>query len=251
MSKPSVLLLHSGGFTSRQWKKLAEQLAPSHHVLAPDLIGYGPNGPWPVGKPFDFHQDVDAVAALLDATDPAHVVGHSYGGLLAMHLALAHPDRVRTVSVFEPVTFGILDEPADAEARAELVGFEQHPYAPDAHGIDERWLAGFVDWWNGPGAWQTLPEPTRASMRSVGWKLSEEVRSLAADRTDRAGYAKVTAPTLVLRGDRSPLAARRTADKLAAALPNARHTVFTGLGHMGPITHAALVNAAIAEHVAR
>ena len=247
MTTPSqVLLVHSGGFTSRQWRRLAEQLVPRYRVRAPDLIGYGPER-WLVGKPFHFRQDVEALANLLD--EPTHVVGHSYGGFVALQLALAAPERVRSLAVYEPVAFGILDEPEDASARAAIG--QLRAYEPDARGTDERWLEAFVDWWNGPGAWRTLAEPTRQAFRDVGWKLSEEVASLVADRTDRAGYAKVTQPTLLLGGDRTQPAERRTLAKLAATLPDARLVTFPELGHMGPITHPAEINAAIAAHIDR
>jgi pimeloyl-ACP methyl ester carboxylesterase len=85
---------------SRQWRKLGQRLAPTHDVLAPDLIGYG-GDPWPPGKPFHFGQDVERLAGLLDR--PADVVGHSYGGLLALQLALAQPERVRSLALYEPV----------------------------------------------------------------------------------------------------------------------------------------------------
>jgi pimeloyl-ACP methyl ester carboxylesterase len=227
----TVLLLHSGGFTSRQWRKLAEALAPTHRVVAPDLTGYGARPRWPVGTPFHFQTDVDLVAEL--ATEPMHVVGHSYGGLIALQLALAHPDRVRSLSLYEPVAFGILDEPIPA-----FPPFDQ----PDV------WLAAFVDWWNGPGAWEKLPPDTQAAFRDVGWKLSEEVRSLMADRTG-ARYAQIQQPTLLLGGGKTPAPERRVLDALAVTLPHATLRIFPALGHMGPITAAGVVNAAIVEHV--
>jgi pimeloyl-ACP methyl ester carboxylesterase len=252
-SRPLALLIHSGGFTSRQWRKLAHRLAASHDVLAPDLIGYG-DAPWPPGEPFHFRQDVDRLAGLLaahgvDADRPADVVGHSYGGLLGLQLALAHPDRVRRLALYEPVAFGVLDaaDPADAAARAALA---LPVYRADAAGVDEAWLTAFVDWWNGPGAWAQLAEPTRAGFRSVAWKVYQEVASLTADHTDRAGYAAIAAPTLLLGGANTPLTERRTLERLAAALPAARLTLFPGMGHMGPITHADQVNDAIAAHLA-
>jgi len=241
VSRPLALLIHSGGFTSRQWRKLGQRLAPTYEVLAPDLIGYGE--PWPPGVPFHFRLDVERLAGMLDR--PADVVGHSYGGLLALQLALAAPDRVRSLALYEPVAFGVLGE-ADADARAALALPE---YRPDAAGVDEAWLAFFVDWWNGPGAWAQLAEPTRAGFRQVAWKVYQEVSSLSADTTDRARYATITAPTLLLGGARTAMTELRTLERLAEALPHARLALFPDMGHMGPITHADTVNAAIAAHV--
>jgi pimeloyl-ACP methyl ester carboxylesterase len=240
-----VLLIHSGGFTSRQWRKLAQLLAPDHRVIAPDLLGYGAER-WPAGAPFHFRQDVAMLADLLD--EPAHVVGHSYGGLLALQLALARPDAVRRIAVYEPVTFGILDEPEDAAAR-EAIG-RLGDYRPDPAGLDESWLERFVDWWQGAGAWGALGAQTQQAFRDVGWKLSQEVASLVADRTDRARYATITAPTLLLGGERTQPAELHVVHKLARTLPHATLQLFPGLGHMGPITHAAAINAAITTFLA-
>lgn len=242
MSRPLALLIHSGGFTSRQWRRLAQRLAPIHDVLAPDLIGYG-DAPWPPGKPFHFRQDVDRLAGMLDR--PADVVGHSYGGLLGLQLALARPAQVRALALYEPVAFGVLG-PADADARAQLA---LPAYQADAAGVDEAWLTAFVDWWNGAGAWAALAEPTRAGFRAVAWKVHQEVATLSADTTDRARYATITAPTLLLGGGRTAPTELRTLERLAEALPHARLEVFPGMGHMGPITHADVVGAAIVAHL--
>lgn len=244
-----VVLVHSGGFSARQWRKLGEALASTHRVLAPDLLGYGASSPWPRGAPFQLRQDLAALEALLDTlAAPAHLVGHSYGGLLALKLALSHPARVRSLALYEPVAFGILDEPADAEARASLL-LVQDGYRLADDGADDVWLGKFVDWWNGPGAWNLLAEAARASFRAVGWKVFQEVLSIGADRTDRATFANIAAPTLLLSGERTPFTERRVVEKLAATLPHAKLEVFAGMGHMGPITHAAIVNGAIAAHI--
>ncbi len=55
-----VVLVHSGGFTSRQWRKLGDALAPAHPIVAPDLVGYSAaTSRWPIGEPFEFQTDVE------------------------------------------------------------------------------------------------------------------------------------------------------------------------------------------------
>lgn len=246
----TVLMIHSGGFTSRQWRKLGELLAPRFRVDAPDLLGYGERGAWPDGEPFHFRQDLDFLESRLteEGMGPAHLVGHSYGGFLALQLALRRPELVRSIAVYEPVAFGVLDERQDADAR-EALSLVKRAWVPDASGVDEAWLRSFVDWWNGAGAWERLNEETRAAFRSVGWKLFQEVMSLAADRTSRATYGTIAAPALLLGGARSPLTERRVVERLGEALPRSTTRFFEGVGHMGPISHAAIVNEAIAAHL--
>ena len=248
MIRQRVLLIHSGGFTSRQWRKLNDALAPDYAVLAPDLLGYGESGPWPEGAPFHFRQDLDFLESVIGDGEPVHLVGHSYGGFLAFQLALRRPELVRSIAAYEPVAFGILDELEDAGARRDLE-LVKREWEPDASGADETWLRGFVDWWNGAGAWEKLAEETRGAFRAMGWKVFQEVISLTADRTDRATYATIAVPTLILGGGNSPFTERRVVQKLGEVLPHATARFFPGVGHMGPISHASMVNEAIVAHV--
>lgn len=247
MTAPTVLLIHSGGLSSRQWRGLADQLAPRYRVLAPDLLGYGESGRWPTGQPFHFRQDVAFLQSLLAAeTAPVHVVGHSYGGLLALQLALHAPELVRSVAAYEPVAFSVLDPDAGvADAPNDL----HWRWEPGEDGVDEAWLRRFVDWWSGAGAWDRLGAVTKDGFRTAGWKLYQEVVTLARDTTSAADYAAIRVPVLLLAGATSPSLEHQIVEILGAALPRAVVRILPGVGHMGPLSHMKLFNRAIEDHL--
>ena len=246
----AVVLMHAGGMSSRQWRKLSELLQPTHRVIAPDFLGVGENPPWPDDKPFDYSMDVEAIERRIDGLDRVHLVGHSYGGLIALLVAERRPERVASLALFDPVAYGVLYQPEDQEGLRDLARASQNPlFFDDTRGGGDEWFEAFVDYWNGPGTWRAMPEPARAAQLRVGKKVYQEVRSLLGDRRPASIYARITAPSLLLTGERTPRAARRVIAILSSVMPRARVQVIAGAGHMGPITHGELVARAVADHV--
>jgi pimeloyl-ACP methyl ester carboxylesterase len=247
-----VVLLHSSGMSSRQWNRLADALGRTHRVFAPDLLGSGENPPWPADQPFDLAQDVDVIEDLVRGLqEPVHMVGHSYGGLLAITLARRVPSLIRSLAAYDPVAFGVLMEPRDEEGLADLHRAGRNPVFTDARvGGTDAWFEVFVDYWNGKGAWRAMSDSGRESFLRVGRKVFLEVMSLIRDHTPGTAYAGIDAPALFLGGELSPPAARRVVALLAKAFPNGRLVTVPGAGHMGPLTHGAVVNAAIVAHIA-
>jgi len=246
---PPVLLLHSSGMSGRQWRRLATGLAArGFRAIVPDLAGHGQSAEWPESTPFSFTIDVADTLALLDPIEGrVAIVGHSYGGLVALRVAAARPPRVRALVLYDPVAFGTL-APTDADARRELEQVPS-PWADTPEGR-ERWLEAFVDFWGGRGAWPSLRSEARGEFQRVAWALYQGVTSLARDTTPASEYRVIDAPVLLMTGENTPLAERRVVQRLSEALPLARVVVVPGAGHMGPLTHAPEVNAAIVEFLA-
>jgi pimeloyl-ACP methyl ester carboxylesterase len=243
-----VLLLHSSGLSGRQWRRLAPAVVErGMRAVVPDLTGHGQSNAWPEPTPFSFRTDVGLVVEILRALGGAHVVGHSYGGLVGLHAAVAAPDAIRSLALYEPVAFGVLNAERDADAIATLAGVGMLWGATvNEH---EAWLQRFVDYWGGIGAWEGLREEARAEFRRVGWVVHEGVRSLTEDTTSGATFAAVKAPTYLFTGERSPVAGRCVVERLGEAIRDARVTIIPGLGHMGPIANADIVNPLLLEAV--
>ncbi|HEV7556416.1 MAG TPA: alpha/beta hydrolase [Kofleriaceae bacterium] len=238
-----VVLLHSGGLSGRQWRRLASDLvAHGKRAMAVDLTGHGRSEPWPEPTPFSFRIDVDRIVDILRDVGPAHLVGHSYGGLLALQTALAAPTQVRSLSVYDPVAFGVLGE-ADADARQVIDGLDLSWRTGEMD--HEQWLHTFVDFWGGAGSWNALRDDMRAEFRRVVWVVREAVRSLADDVTPASAYASFRFPVQLVTGELSPLPARRVGQRIAEAIPGARFDTVPGVGHLAPLTNAAAVNAVL------
>ena len=86
--------------------------------IAPDLMGCGREPAWKPAAPVTLEAEARRVLAAFppDGT-PVHLVGHSYGGAVALEIAMRWPDKVRTLTVFEPVRFALLDNDESAGIR--------------------------------------------------------------------------------------------------------------------------------------
>lgn len=134
-----VLALHGVTGHGRRWEVLSREL-PGCRIHAVDLRGHG-SSPWE--PPWDIEQHVDDVLATLDALglDRVTVLGHSYGGAIAVHLATEAPDRVERLALLDPA-LGL--DPAQMLERAESTrADESYPDRAAARADRiERWGTG-------------------------------------------------------------------------------------------------------------
>jgi lipase len=98
---PQILAVHGLTGHGQRWQTLATRHLPEFAIIAPDLIGHGRSS-W--AAPWNIDANVGALAALLeaDADDPVVVVGHSFGGAVALNLAAARPDLVAALVLLDP-----------------------------------------------------------------------------------------------------------------------------------------------------
>jgi pimeloyl-ACP methyl ester carboxylesterase len=126
---PAVLLLHGFPDSLDLWRHVAPRLVASgHDVIAPDLRGFGESDA-PVGRRYYAMDrilgDLTGLLDVLGVKEPAHVVGHDWGAVVAWCLAMAHPERVRSSTVIS-------------------VG---HPREYTLSGLEQKWKGRYVFYW--------------------------------------------------------------------------------------------------------
>ena len=249
---PPVILVHGSASTRGQWRAAVLDLVPRFRVLAPDLHGYGATPLPPSLASLAFDDEVELVDALADLVgEDVHLVGHSYGGAICLRAASLRPERVASLVLIEPTAFHLLRLLGEDAAWREIEAVATRHIALVDAGDLAACADHFLGYWIGLEAWRATPPDLRARITQTMPKIAQEWRMVFAATDRYESVAAASIPTLLVRGTATTLAARSVVELLRDQLPRAWLLEIEGAGHMSPITHAAPVNAAIAQHLAR
>ena len=219
-----VVLIHGSVGNADTWAPVLPALEGQFELLAPNRGGYPPG---PLLERIDFERQAEELAPLLG--EGAHLVGHSYGGVISLLIASAHPERVRSLAVSEPPAFGLArGNPVVDDLITRLSEhFEHGPREPRA--FAEGFLATV-------GSAVPLPE-------RLPPQLEQGIRASMAERPPWQAeipldeLAATAFPKLVISGAHHPafdavcdvLETRLGADR--AVLPGAGHSLARAPGY--------------------
>jgi pimeloyl-ACP methyl ester carboxylesterase len=252
--KPVVIALHCSGSAGRQWNKLGLALGDRCRLVAPDLIRSAAVAQWRAGHRFRLADETALLVDIVDAQDgPVHLVGHSYGGGVALRLACERPARIASLSLYEPSAFFLLQwmgaqgRPALEEIQSLSAGVTRDVAAGGTSAAACR----FIDYWNGAGTWDGMKMQSKAELMEYVPKAPLEFGALLDEPTRPFAFTRFACPVLLMRGARGPAPTALIAQALCSMMRNAVLENIRDAGHMGPVTHADRVNDLIAAHVFR
>lgn len=249
-----LLALHCSLAHGGAWDPLARAL-PAQRIVAPDLLGHGAMPLWSGDGDFAL-QSLDMVTALADDLaarngGPIDLIGHSFGGVMALALAQRRPALIRSLCLIEPVIF------AAAKATAPDVftnGMRAFAAVGEdfAHGDPTAAAEKFLDLWGGGLPFAVQPKRQQEyAVQRMNIVVAPQ-RVLADDGMGllAAGALEAMAlPVLLVEGGKSPALVAAINAHLLARLPDVTHLVVDKAAHMLPLTHPQMLAPALGAHL--
>jgi pimeloyl-ACP methyl ester carboxylesterase len=241
-NKAVAIALHCSGSSGGQWWALRNRLRLQ--VITPDLMGCGAMSHWSGEGPFRLSDEAWPIVTLIDELNaPVHLVGHSYGGGVALRIAVERPNRIASLTLYEPTAFHVL-KAAGEDGHAALKKIRAL-----AGEIDKYVVAGsyrkaarrFVDYWNGPGTFDSLKRDAQEELIRYVPKSCLEFRALIGEMTPLLAYRNLRIPLLIMCGENASTSTELIARKLATVMNPGSLRIVAGAGHMGPTTHSEAV----------
>lgn len=254
----AALMIHCSLASSGAWAGVAEHFKDDLTMTAFDLPSHGKSARWDrrgdlqdltmaMAKDF-WTAQAGEEAPVLDG--PVDVIGHSFGATVALRLAVEHPEKIRSLTMIEPVYFAIYyaDDP---DARAEHEAQNAEYRAAVARGDDAAAAKAFVGAWGDGRPWDSLAPEARARMIEQIHTISAVAPAIYDDRPGMiasGALERLDLPVLLIDGAQSSPHIATINEGLKRRIKGAQRVQVQG-GHMAPITDPAPVAQALRAHL--
>jgi pimeloyl-ACP methyl ester carboxylesterase len=245
---PTIILVPGSCSTGAAWRPVIGQFQNRFRCVTTSLLGYGGTAERRSALDCDIGHEAEMLEAVIRrAGGPVHLVGHSFGALGALAVALRHKAPLASLSILEAPGPGLLRQMGEYHhyrAFREMTDF----YFSLFQAGERSAIAQMVDFYGGPGTFAGWPQRVRdyaaetTAVNMLDWAGAYRFQPA------RASLAAIGVPTLVIWGENSHPAARR-ANQLVAQCTGASVVMLRGASHFMITTHAPEVAHALTQHV--
>jgi pimeloyl-ACP methyl ester carboxylesterase len=250
-SGPTLVLVPGSCSTGAAWRPVISALGDGFRCVTTSLPGYGKTAERRTREDASIFHVVEVVEAVIaQAGGPVHLVGHSFGGLVSLVVAIKGKSPLASLTIVEAPAVEFLRDRREVHHYETFRGMTQRYFAALEGGNKEA-IAEMIDFYGGAGTFASWPPRVRAY-------AVETTPSNVLDWASAYGYplrasdvATVYLPALVMTGTRSHPAARRANELLGETLPASEFKLLEGAAHFMIATHAGEVGSLIGAHVRR
>jgi pimeloyl-ACP methyl ester carboxylesterase len=248
---PTVVFAPGSCSTGAAWRPIITHCEGRFRCVTTSLLGYGGTAERRTAADASIAHVAAALEAVIRrAGRPAHLVGHSFGGLVALAVALRRSVPLASLSILEAPAVQLLYEVGE---HAHYRAFRQMTdayFAAFAAGTADA-IASMIDFYGGAGTFAAWPERVRAyAMQTTAVNLRDWA-SAYGFQLSPALLASLELPVLVIRGGSSHAAVRRANELLGRYCPGAALATVDGAAHFMITSHAREIAALLSEHISR
>jgi pimeloyl-ACP methyl ester carboxylesterase len=246
---PTIVLVPGSCSTGAAWRPIVAHLQSGFRCVTTSLLGYGGTAERRRRDDADIAAETDIVADVIRHTGgPVHLVGHSFGGLCALAVAMREPDLLLSLTILEAPAPEVLRECGEDQLYGEFRTMTA-AYVGAYEAGDRQAIERMIDFYGGAGTFQSWPQRVR------DYAVTTTPANLL-DWTCAFGFAltppilaKVTTPALVAWGDSSHPAAKRANALLGQHIPHAAVAEIPRAAHFMIATHPKQMAELIAHHI--
>ncbi len=239
----TVVLIHAVGHDLTYWDRQIEALAGVYNVVAFDLPGHGRSAASASGWSFDYAASVVAKLVTTVSASPVHLVGISFGGMIAQVTALTTPEMIRSLTLIGTAPSFPEEVRQGMRARAELVRTEGMTAVVESS--LQRWFMQKTRE-HRPDITDRLTKTLLGDDASTHAAIWDIISGLDLDNR----LAEITCPTLVLVGEHDPSTPPAVASRLAGAIRGSALVVVPEASHIVTVEAPEAVNTALLKFLA-
>lgn len=247
---PTVVLVPGSCSTGAAWRPVMGHWQGQFRCVTTSLLGYGGTAERRDPDDTDIAYEREILETVIRrAGGPVHLVGHSFGGLIALAVALRGRVPLLSLTIAEAPAMEILKETGEQQHYDAFRNMSRAYSDAFMRGETDA-IAGMVDFYGGAGTFAGWPQRVREYAIETTPTNLLDWRSAYGFRLTPASLATVKTPTLVVWGETSHPAVRRANDLLSRYIPRADRATIAGASHFMTATHPKQFADLIARHVA-
>ncbi|HEX2884857.1 alpha/beta hydrolase [Vineibacter terrae] len=248
---PTIVLVPGSCSTGAAWRPVVAQWGDSFRCVTTSLLGYGRTAERRTALDADIAYEAEVIEAVIRrAGSRVHLVGHSFGGLAAVVVALRNLVPLLSLTVIEAPAAELLRTTGELQHYRAFRDMTDGYFAAFRAGQATA-IEAMIDFYGGAGCFAAWPQRVRAyAVETTAVNILDWASAYGFPLTP-ASVATIATPALVMWGADSHPAAQRANLLLAHCMERASSTTLAGASHFAITTHAEAVASAVKAHVAR